>query len=169
MSENPILDNLIFDQTSGALHYKGVRYLLIRPETITGFQKALTETYGEEADEKIFAGGFEGGRLSAKKYQELYSFSDLEIVEFMMTMGGQIGWGRFSLECFDPKLKLLRLSVADSPFAESYGRSAQGVCHLIRGVLSGMATILFDQDCASSEIECRAKGDMCCLFVIEGK
>jgi len=32
-----------------------------------------------------------------------------------------------------------------------------------------MASILFDQDCDSREINCRAKGDERCLFVIEGK
>jgi predicted hydrocarbon binding protein len=169
MSENPILNDLIFNKSSGALLYKGVRYLLIRPETIAGFQKALHESYGEEADENFFAGGFEGGSLSAKRYQELHNFSDSAIIEFMMNMGGQIGWGRFSLECYDPKLKILRVSVAHSPFAESYGKSSQGVCHLIRGVLTGMATVLFGQDCTSTEAECRAKGDMRCLFVIEGK
>ena len=169
MSKNSILNDLIFDKSCGALRYKGVRYLLIRPETISGFQKALYESYGEEADEKFFAGGFEGGSLSAKRYQALHHFSDRAIIEFMMNMGGQIGWGRFSLECYDPKLKILRVSVAHSPFAESYGRSSQGVCHLIRGVLAGMATILFGQDCTSSETECRAKGDARCLFVIESQ
>ncbi len=169
MSENPILNDLIFDQSEGALRYKGVRYLLIRPETISGFQKALHESHGEEADEKLFAGGFEGGSLSAKKYRELHGFSDSAIIEFMMDMGGQIGWGKFSLECYDPKLKILRVSVAHSPFAESHGRSSQGVCHLIRGVLAGLATILFGCACTSAEIACLARGDKRCLFVIEGK
>lgn len=168
MPESTILKNLIFDESCGALSYKGVRYLLIRPETIAGFQKSLHESHGEEADEKLFAGGFEGGSLSAKKYQEFHNFSDSEIIEFMMNMGAQIGWGRFSLERYDPKLKILQVSVANSPFAECYGKSSQGVCHLTRGVLCGMATILFDQDCTATETECRAKGDRHCLFVIKG-
>jgi hypothetical protein len=44
MSENSILNELVYDQASGALRYKGVRYLLIRPETISGFQKAMNES-----------------------------------------------------------------------------------------------------------------------------
>lgn len=169
MPENTILKDLIFDESCGALSYKGVRYLLIRAETIAGFQKNIKETCGEEAAEKIFTGGFEGGSLSAKKYRELHNFSDSEIIGFMMKMGAQIGWGRFSLERYDPKLKILQVSVAHSPFAESYGKSSQGVCHLTRGVLCGLAAILFDHDCSASEIECRAKGDRRCLFVIKGK
>jgi predicted hydrocarbon binding protein len=169
MTENPILDELVYDQESGALVYKGVRYLMIRPETISGVQKAIAESCGKEASESFFEGGFEGGSLSAKKYQELYHFSDIEIIEFMMRMGTQIGWGCFSLERYDPKLKILRVSVARSAFAESYGRSSQGACHLVRGVLAGMASILFDGECTSAEVECRAKGDKKCLFVVERK
>ena len=167
MADNPILDELVYDQSSGALLYKGVRYLLIRPETIAGFQKAINESFGKEADDSFFEGGFTGGSLSTKKCKELHNFSDREIIEFMMNMGNQIGWGYFSLECYDPKAKRLRISVANSPFAQAYGKSSHGVCHLIRGVLAGMASILFGKDCNSTEIECRAKGDTRCLFVIE--
>ncbi len=169
MSDNPILDELVYDQSSGALLYKGVRYLLIRPETIAGFQKAIAESSGQEADGSFFEGGFTGGSLSAKKYKEIHNFSDREIIEFMMTMGSQIGWGHFSLKHYDPQVKLLRVSVAHSPFAEAHGKSSQGVCHLIRGVLAGMASILFGKDCISTEVECRAKGDKKCLFVVEGR
>ena len=54
MSNNPILDELIHDPSSGALLYKGVRYLLIRPETIAGFQKAPSENCAEEVDGNLF-------------------------------------------------------------------------------------------------------------------
>ena len=167
MSDNPILDELVYDQSSGALLYKGVRYLLIRPETITGFQKAIAESCGQNTDENLFMGGFTGGNLSSKKYRELHHFNDHEIIEFMMNMGNQIGWGCFNLERYDPQGKRLRVSVTHSPFAESYGSSSKGVCHLIRGVLSGMASVIFETDCTSTETECLSKGDQRCLFVIE--
>ena len=169
MSENPILDELIYEPSSGALNYKGVRYLMIRPETLTGLQRALSSSSGKDVEKSFFEGGFTGGSLSAKKYKEIHGFSDLEVVEFMMKMGSQIGWGHFSLEHYDVKKRHLRVSVVHSPFAESYGNSSQGVCHLIRGVLAGMASILFESDFTSEEIECRAKGDSRCVFVIEGK
>ena len=169
MSENSILNELVYDPSSGALRYKGVRYLLIRPETISGFQKAISESYGKGADNGLFEGGFTGGSLSAKKYKELHNLSDRRIVEFMMNMGNQIGWGHFSLECYDPKAKRLQVSVTHSPFAQAYGKSSHGVCHLIRGVLAGMATFLFNKDCNSTEMECGAKGDPRCLFIIERK
>ena len=169
MSENPILDEMLYDASSGALLYKGVRYLLIRPETITGFQKAIAESYGHQAEDKLFEGGLNGGRLSARKYKEVFNFSDREMVEFMMAMGNQIGWGNFSLKQYDPLAKRLCVSVTHSPFAQAYGKSTHGVCDLIRGVLAGMATVLFEGECTATETACRAKGDENCLFVLEAK
>jgi predicted hydrocarbon binding protein len=166
MSENSILNELQYDQASGALLYKGVRYLLIRPETIAGFQKALVEACGNQAEEKLFAGGYEGGRLSAQKYKALHNFSDHEIIEFMLNMGNQIGWGHFSLDRYDPAAKHLCVAVENSPFAKAYGRSSNGVCHLIRGVLAGMGAVLFAADCTADEVECQATGDGCCRFEI---
>jgi len=142
---------------------------LIRPETISGFQKALGEKFGSEAEEKLFEGGFSGGRLSTKKYKEMHELSDREIIDFMMSMGSQIGWGKFTLKEYSLEEKRLCVSVSNSPFAQSYGKASHGVCHLIRGVLAGMATVLFEGECEADETYCVAKGDEYCLFEVEGK
>jgi predicted hydrocarbon binding protein len=169
MPKNPILDEMVYDQSSGALRYKGVRYILIRPETIAGFQKAIAENFGKDADENLFEGGYAGGSLSAKKYKALHNFSDHEIVEFMMNMGNQIGWGNFSLVRYDPTLKYLCVAVKDSPFAQAYGQSSRSVCHLIKGVLAGMASVLFAGDCTADEVECQARGDESCRFEVKAQ
>ncbi len=101
-----------------------------------------------------------------KKYKEIHNLSDSETIEFMMTMGAEIGWGHFKLDEYDFAKKKLQISVEDSAFAEAYGNSDEGVCHLIRGVLSGLATILFSRNCTASEIECMARGDHHCVFRI---
>ncbi len=169
MSENKIIDKMHYDPSAGSLLYNGVRYLLIRPETIAGFQKALVESYGEEVGDKLFEGGYNGGSLSAQKYRALHNLSEREVIEFMMSMGSQIGWGHFSLDEYDPEAKRLCVSVTHSPFALAYGISSHGVCHLIRGVLAGTAAVLFAGDCTAEEVECQAKGDRKCLFVVEVK
>ncbi len=168
MSKNDILDELNYDPTAGSLLYKGVRYLLIRPETIAGFQKSLVEKCGHAGDDPLYEGGYAGGSLSAKKYRDLHDFSAREIIEFMMSMGSQIGWGHFSLIRYEPKVKYLCVAVLDSPFAQAYGPSSHSVCHLIRGVLAGMASVLFGGIRRADEVECQAKGDESCRFVIEG-
>ena len=167
---NEILKELNFVQERGGLFYKEVRYLLIRPETMTAFQKAIEKELGGKANEILFESGFAGGALSSKRYQEVFSFSDEEIVRFMMNMGSQIGWGRFELERFDPSKKNLIVRVYHSPFAEAYGDSSSSVCHFIRGVLGGMASIVFGQEIEvkieAREVACLSTGDEFCRFEI---
>ena len=163
---NEILKDLHFVQEKGGLFYKEIRYLLIRPETLVTFQKAIERELGEKANQILFESGFAGGALSSKRYQQVFSFSDEEIVRFMMNMGPQIGWGRFELEKFDPDQKKLIVKVFHSPFAEAYGTSTSGVCHFIRGIISGMASTIFKKTVISKELSCLSKGDLFCRFEI---
>ncbi len=168
MSKNSILDELAYNQSSGALSFKDTRYMLIRPETLIGFQKAIEETDKQLVKEAFFRGGFKGGYLSAKNYKEILHYDNEQIVKFMMKMGTEIGWGHFTLQDFDSQKKHLKAIVHKSPFAEAYGRSADSVCHLIRGVLSGLASFLFNKNCVGSEIKCLAQGHEHCIFQIGG-
>jgi len=164
--KNRILEELDFLNEKGGLYYEGVRYLLIRPETLATFQKATEMELGGRAQQILYQSGFQGGTLSSKKYREAFGFSDEEIIHFMMEMGTQIGWGRFELERFDPSQEILIVKVYGSPFAEAYGPSSSSVCHFIRGVLGGMASVVFGREVAAKESACLSKGDEYCRFEI---
>jgi predicted hydrocarbon binding protein len=165
---NSILDNLEYDESSGAITFKGVRYMLIRPDTVVDFQKAVEAELGDEAAEKMMAGGYTGGSRSSKRYKEAFDYSDEEIVAFMCNMGREIGWGSFEVENLDTAGRELVIAVRNSAFAEAYGAADEGVCHMIRGVLAGLAAGIFGTDVSSEETHCRAKGDDLCRFVIRG-
>jgi predicted hydrocarbon binding protein len=167
--DNSILNDLRFDDTRGALLYNDVRYLLIRPETLIAFQKAAEEKLGVGTDELLFAGGFTGGTLSAKKYREVFGLTDAQSVEFMAKMGTEIGWGKFTVSSFSVSSCTLELTVESSPFASAYGKSERGVCHLIRGVFAGLASGIFAREVESREEDCIALGHAHCRFVIRGK
>lgn len=164
--ENEILKNLNFDREKGGLFFKEVRYLLIRPETLVAFQKAAEKEVEDKTSQILLQSGFVGGSLSSKKYREVFRLSNEEIIHFMIEMGPQIGWGRFELEKLDLSGKHLVVRVYHSPFAESYGTSSTGVCHFIRGVLSGMASVIFEKEIEAKELSCLAKGDDYCRFEI---
>lgn len=167
MTENTILGNLVYNDAEGSLRYKGVRYLLLRPETLGKLLKAVEPMAGDLAGEALYAGGFTGGLLSSKTYQEMHGLTDQETIAFMMRMGREIGWGRFSLERYDPGEGLLSVLVSGSAFAEAYGASDRPVCHLIRGIVAGMGSALMGKDCNALETDCAAAGAECCRFVLE--
>ena len=170
-SENRILSELSYDAQAGALRYQGVRYLLIRPETLAAVQASLEVQLGPAlAGEILFQGGFTGGRLSGQKYKDSFGLSDEQAVLFMCRMGSEIGWGRISLAEFDLGRKRMVVEVQHSPFAEAYGRgSREGVCHLIRGVFAGLASTLFGAPVRAVEAICLAAGQAQCRFEIEAE
>jgi len=165
---NSILDNLKYDPQKGRISFQDVPYMLLRPDTVVDFQKAVEARIGDKVAEMMMAGGYTGGSRSSRRYKELFNYSDEEIVAFMCKMGGEIGWGRFETEKLDTESKQLIITVRNSPFAEAYGSSDEGVCHMIRGVLAGMAAGIFGSEVTSEEALCRAKGDELCRFVLNG-
>ncbi len=164
--ENEILQGLEWDAEQGRLSFKEVRYLLIRPETLVDFQKAVEAELGERTGELIYLGGYTGGSLSSRRYKEVFGYSDAEIVGFMCRMGGQIGWGRFELLELDSEAGRLVVRVHGSPFAEAYGTADHGVCHFIRGVLAGLGAGIFDAEVEAMENQCAARGDPHCQFAV---
>jgi predicted hydrocarbon binding protein len=166
MNVNSIIDKMMYDSASGALTYRDIRYVVIRPETIVGFQKTIEKHSRQGARDALFQGGYQGGYLSAKKFKEMQNLSNSETIGFMMTMGAEIGWGHFDLINYDFESHKLQIRVENSAFAQAYGEATEGVCHLINGVLSGLASVLFGRNCIGSETKCLAKGDRHCIFHI---
>ncbi len=169
MMEETILEAMRHFPEEGALRFKDVRYLLIRPETLAAFQRALEDEVGPGAAGRIlYPGGYTGGRLSGQKYKQVFGLSDREAVEFMCRMGGEIGWGAFRLHALEEDEKRLEVDVHNSPFAAAYeGEASSGVCHLIRGVLAGLGAGVFGVDVEARETRCLALGDDVCRFKVE--
>ncbi len=150
-------DGVRFEE--GRIELKDIRYLLIRPETLASLHKSLLKEAGwEKARDIMMSGGYSGGRASAEKFTRELGLSGREIIEFMCDMGGFLGWGKMEGEMNE---RSMRIRVYDSPFAEAYGKSDRGVCHLIEGVFKGIGDIIFG-DSISEEVRCIAKGDEYC-------
>lgn len=163
--KNSILGQLSFEP--GHLTFKGIRYMLIRPDTIVGFQKAVEAAVGQEkCAEIMMAGGITGGTKSSQQYKKAFDCSEEEIVSLMCKMGGELGWGDFHLQQLDKEAGHLVVEVTDSPFAAAYGQSEVSVCHMIRGVMIALGTLIFKGKVSSFETTCIAKGNERCRFEI---
>jgi predicted hydrocarbon binding protein len=162
--ENTLIKAIEFDENQGALLFKGIRYLLMRPETIIEFQKGVEEVFGERAGEIFFAGGFQGGSLSAQKLKELQGLDAKGVIESMCSMGTQLGWGRFTLREFDQATYKITVEITSSPYAQIYGKSKKPVCHLIRGVIAGITKVIFGKERDVQETQCLAQGFASCIF-----
>ena len=135
-----------------------IGYILIRPETLAGLQKAVEAALGPAAAECVAAGGRAGGARATAAL----GGAALERVERLLTQGAAIGWGSFRLERLTPTS--LAVSVADSPFARAYGGASAPVCHLTRGVLEALAAGVLQRRARVRETACAATGAARCRF-----
>ena len=142
----------------GELTLGGARYLLIRPETLVAMQQAVEHAVGERAGACIVAGGRAGGARAAASLDG----TPEERARRLLRIGGEIGWGEFTLERLTPTA--LAVTVRRSPIAEAYGPSTAPVCHLIRGVLESLATAVLGGSPTVVETECVATGAPICRF-----
>jgi len=133
-------------------------YVLIRPETLVALQKAVEAALGARAAECLVAGGLAGG---AKAAAALDGPPEARVRQ-LLEAGRDIGWGDFALERLTATE--LIVTVGDSPFARAYGRAAEPVCHLTRGVLQTLASTVLDAPVAVEETACAAAGASRCRF-----
>ncbi|MBI2932660.1 MAG: hypothetical protein HYY16_13515 [Planctomycetes bacterium] len=148
------------EREPGRVAIRGIRYLLIQPATLVGFQKAA-EAAGGEVEEWLAAGGREGGRRSSSKLRELIRLEGREFAQKYLDMGADIGWGVFRVTQFADRA--FEVEVTGSPFAEAYGRAPRPVCHFTRGVIAGLGDTLFGA-ARCEEVECAATGATRCRF-----
>ncbi|MBI2922365.1 MAG: hypothetical protein HYY18_15030 [Planctomycetes bacterium] len=155
-----MIDGLEFGQ--GRIQLRGVRFLLIRPETIVGFQKAVEREAGDAARRCLVAGGVEGGGRSARRLRDELGMKGREVVEAMCRMGTEIGWGLFRVERYSDAA--FEIAIADSPYAEAYGRSTVPVCHFLAGVVKGIGEAVYGA-AGAAESSCASAGSRECRFV----
>ncbi|MBI4244764.1 MAG: XylR N-terminal domain-containing protein [Planctomycetes bacterium] len=162
---NSILSGIEYDPSNGALIFNNTRYLLIRPETIIGFQKNLEVALGKDKTaEVLYKGGFEGGSRTANKFMNEQKLSAEQILKFMCDMGTQIGWGAFKVGNFSDVLSKFELTVKSSVYAQAYGQSTAPVCHFISGVFGGVSSIICHEKPKVKEIQCSSSGAQLCRF-----
>jgi len=166
---NPILEMLAFEPESGKIALHGVRYLLVRPETLVAIQRSLEADLGAAAARILEDAGRLGGATSARRF--LDAFPDRarsELLDWFCELGTDFGWGRLRL---DPTASdspgSFAIEVAGGPVATAYGEgTAQPVCHLLRGVLAGIGEVLLDGTASVVERSCAAVTPGPCRFVV---
>lgn len=162
---NEVLDNLEFDEGAGTLTYKGVRYFLIRPETLGDLYQLVKRALGEQADEAFFQAGYTGVSRSLQAYKAQLGLTGEALLSFLTKMGSHLGWGSMALLSLDLPGKRMRIEVKNSVFAQA-GGGQEAQCHMLRGVLAAMGEAVFGSPASVREVACLAKGDASCRFLV---
>ena len=129
-------------------------------------QKSVEGFLPQEAGAIMSQTAFADGGFLASRYRDAFNYSAEQVAGAVVYMLSQSGWGAMTVEMLNLESQELVFKVVDSPFAELYGPSTQPICYTVLGFLQGVAMTLFDKETDGTEVQCMAKGDNCCRFVV---
>ncbi len=166
---NQLLGSLTYEAERGALSLSSARYVMLSPALFVELQKRV-EAHLPQQVANIMTETAEGdGAFLASRYRDVFGYPPEQVLTAVSYMLSESGWGAMSVEMAHFEGEELVFKVLDSPFAEVYGPSIQPICYTLLGVLRGVAMTLFDKPAEGGEVQCAAKGDDCCRFVVSGK
>lgn len=166
---NQLLGSLTYEAERGALSLSSTRYLMLSPAMFVELQKSVESYLPQEVGEIMTQAAEGDGSFLASRYRDVFGYPVEQVLSAVSYMLTESGWGAMTVEMAHVEGEELVFKVLDSPFAEVYGPSTQPVCYPLLGVLRGVAMTLFDKAAEGAEVQCVAKGDTCCRFVVSGK
>jgi predicted hydrocarbon binding protein len=164
---NQLLDSLTYDPETGTLSLQSARYVLMPPALLVEIQKSLEESMGGREVAEVFSQSatLEGSAL-ASRFRDVFGYPPEQVVSTVAFVLTESGFGSVTCEMVNLEGRELVFKILECPFADSYGPSTQPVCHAVLGLLRGVAMTVFESEVSGMEVQCAAKGDSCCRFVV---
>ncbi len=139
----------------------------------------LRERLGASADVIFYHLGFHYGYYAAKELSERFNikpgrlYDVKEIGEMFSRIARVSGLGFFEIDYINVVEERMGIRFFDSWTARIYkelkGLSKEPVCHMVRGMIAGVATAITGKHHRATEVLCAAKGDPFCYFEVFGE
>lgn len=142
-------DRLVFDLAAGQVVDGPRRYVLMRTDVLMGAFDGLEESARTEALRALGRSVYRQGADSVRAY--LRELGAEALLCAMEDGSASLGWGRW---CLEAEPGLLRLRVANSPFAHATRRHDAPACHAITGMLAAVAGTLWSMPVRAEETQC---------------
>jgi uncharacterized protein len=167
---------LQFDATAAAVtNVYGQRLLRVTDNFIRALTRALTDELGARAGEAMYAIGKRWGEADMKAFvprvEQEYgcAFDKLGMGVMLETWWWPLraaGWGVWRHDFSHSRIGLVFVDLHHSVAAQSAGKTGKPACHLYAGLYSAVFGFLAHRELACTELECVAKGDAQCRFLI---
>ena len=167
---NRFYDKYIFTNTLKYTHNNfslvNIPFLMVPLDILS----TLVSTQDLEKHKEIYSSFKESTKDNfMPKFKEL-GIEESKRLEFVKAFFIASGWGFIQIINLEKETKKAIVTVDNSPFASSLqGKSKIAVDSIIRGVLSGLFSNLFEDDVDCVEVECVALGSKNCKFIIKPK
>lgn len=141
--------------------------IIIRNVTFGEIKKELEKMYGDgPASLMLFEAGKACGKRSAWRVATEYGVKGHGILVKIEEIKRQEGWGTVDFRGLDLATRSGKIILLDSFEALGHGESQKPVCSFLRGYLSGVLTFVSGAEVALDELDCIAKGDDTCRFIL---
>jgi len=166
--DQPVEEVLTVDMEHGTVtrNLDGSRVMALGSHGWATIERELETTFITGAAVILQRLGYSYGRAvgRAAKSQELDPEHAFEAIQ---SLARESGWGGFSLNSGDLNAGTARITVKDCFFCLHARESSEPVCHVLTGLVSGMADEILNVPHRVSEEKCIAKGDAVCEILIE--
>jgi predicted hydrocarbon binding protein len=163
-----IFGNAVIDVDKGLLEIQGNRIILNFAETFAATQKRMEILIGIDTAAMLIYESYKSyGKVACEIERNIIGVDrgkNLQTIQSGLDFGRMFCWGQWEMSSFD-KISTTFI-VKNSPIAQLYGRTERAVCHPIRGTLAGFAESLIGQKRDCIEVQCIAKGDQFCEFIV---
>lgn len=168
-----------FDLGSGRVtNVYGQRFLRATGNFLRSLQENLTRELGEGAAAALYDIGFQWGDADFKSFVPRIE-QEYECAFEKLAMGAMLeswwwpfraaGWGVWSHDFSHSRAGLIFVDLEESAVAAAIGRSEKPQCHLYAGLFAAVFGCLAQRRLACVELECAAKGDSNCRFLVAAK
>lgn len=151
----------------GTLWWGEERMLVLSAEALCELQRGA-ESQGERfATELVSAAGFSMGQGIARRLQHPQRDAQALAAAYVQVLSS-MGMGVPSIVRMNLQERVLEVEVQGSPFAATFARAEGPSCPFWRGLVTGLAEVLFGVGVAGEEIACVAVGAERCSFRSKG-
>ncbi|MGB9717445.1 MAG: V4R domain-containing protein [Thermoproteota archaeon] len=161
-------NKLVIDSLHFPLLVSGERSFTFRVETFGRIVESLYEKFGTGAAVVLYQMRVSAGEDKARNVLNKYRMDKLEALKLILAERTAKGWCMAEAEEFNAKgaTLIVRELFECLPFK---GRKEEAFSQFFRGYLAGIFENILNTGVSVTEVECIAKGDPACKFIVQAK
>jgi len=161
-------NGMIIDSLHFPLLVSGDRSFTFRVETFGSIMESLYEKFGTGAAVVLYGMGMTAGENKAKSVLNKYPMDKLDVLRLILMERAAKGWCLAEVAEFNNSRAVLMVKELFEcmPFK---GKREEAFSQFFRGYLTGIFKKIFNSSVSVTEVECIAKGDSACKFIVEAE
>ncbi|MDG6918397.1 MAG: hypothetical protein JRN62_03070 [Nitrososphaerota archaeon] len=155
-------DSVLVDTLTFPVVWGGERVVLMRQKAIMGVFSGIRSMLGREGDTLLYNSGYAYGSDFIRFLTDVVGAEKLvSTLGYALELFSAAGWGVTELAP-----DRASITVADC-FECGERKASKGICSFMRGMLTGFMEPTTRRQFHMKEVECRAKGDDKCVFLLD--